>query len=245
MGQEAFYSSIASYYEHIFPLNNQQIRFIQSEFSSLEEFTFMDIGCSTGQVAGALCQLGGLGIGIDLNEDMIKRAVAENGSVDLSFKTMDMMTITSHFPNHYFDALICFGNTLVHLESVTQIRNFFQQCSQLLKPNGKLLFQILNYQHILSKQITSLPLIENDFVRFERNYRLPDPNQPKIDFITRLEVKQENVVLENSAKLIPVQKNELEKLLLLAGFSKLIFYSGFDRKPFGEDLLPLVVVAQI
>jgi len=245
MGQEAFYSSIASCYEHIFPLSSQQIGFIQSEFDSLEELYFLDIGCSTGQLAGRLCRLGALGVGIDLNPDMIKRAEGLYASIDLSFKVMDMLTIEANFPGHYFDALICFGNTLVHLNSVTQIRNFLQQCSKLLKSGGKLLLQLLNYQYILSAKITDLPLIENDFVRFDRNYELPAPNQPRIGFRTRLEVKKENRLFENFTQLIPIQKNELEKLLLLAGFSMLQFYGGFDKRPFGAKDLPLVVVAQV
>ncbi|RKD87917.1 class I SAM-dependent methyltransferase [Mangrovibacterium diazotrophicum] len=244
MGQEAFYNSIASYYEYIFPLSNQQVGFVQSEFDSLEEFFFLDVGCSTGQLANRLCQLGALGIGIDLNSSMIERARESHQAADLSFKVMDMMNINSNFTPGYFDALICFGNTLVHLDSVTQIRNFFQQSFQLLKPGGKLLFQILNYQYILGNKIEELPLIDNQYVRFERSYELPTPNQPKVNFKTKLFVKSENLVFENSAPLIPVQKNELEKLLLLAGFPKLHFYGGFDKKPCG-DHLPLVVVAEV
>ena len=245
MGQEAFYNSIVSYYEEIFPLSNQQLDFVRSEFDSLEEFFFLDIGCSTGQLANRLCQLGALGIGIDLNEAMIRCAQERHQDVDLSFKVMDMMTISSHFTPRYFDALLCFGNTLVHLDSVTQIWNFFQQCFQLLKPTGKLVFQILNYQYILGSKIVDLPLIDNEHVRFERSYDLPHPNQPKVNFRTKLVVKSEDLVLENSTPLIPIQKNELEKLLLLTGFSKLQFYGGFDKRPVGIDDLSLVVVAEI
>ena len=245
MGQEAFYNSIASYYEYIFPLSNQQLGFVQSEFDSFEEFFFLDIGCSTGQLANRLCQLGALGIGIDLNEAMIQRAQEMHQAADLSFKVMDMMTIGSHFAPRYFDALFCFGNTLVHLDSVTQVRNFFQQCFQLLKPGGKLLVQLLNYQFILGSKIVDLPLIDNEYVRFERSYQLPSPSRPKVNFKTKLVVKSEDLIVENSTLLIPVQKNELEKLLLLTGFSKLQFYGGFDKKPFGQDDLPLIVVAEV
>ncbi|WP_372775914.1 class I SAM-dependent methyltransferase [Mangrovibacterium sp.] len=243
MGQEKFYSSIASYYEHIFPLNKQQVGFIQSEFESLEDVSFIDIGCSIGQLANELCKHGALGVAIDLNPDMIRRAVEMYGSAFLSFREMDMLTLQSYFAPQYFDAVICFGNTLVHLDSIAQVSSFFRQCFDSLKPGGKFLGQILNYRYVLDNRVTSLAIIENEFVRFDRHYRLPDKDSPKIDFRTRLTVKSSGLELDNSTNLIPLQKNELEKLLLLSGFSSVHFYDGFNKTPYTGRGLPLVFAA--
>jgi 2-polyprenyl-3-methyl-5-hydroxy-6-metoxy-1,4-benzoquinol methylase len=244
VGQQQFYSSIANVYEYIFPVKSEQIELVKSEFGSVEEFIFLDAGCSTGQLAGSLCQSGALGIGVDLNPDMIRRANENYRSVDLVFKEMDMLRLKSGFPAEYFDAVICFGNTLVHLESITQIRDFLQQGVHLLKTNGVLFLQILNYSHILSRKIQELSLIDNDKIRFERFYQLPSSNHPKINFMTKLTVKSEGAIVENTTNLIPIQKNELERILQLVGFSEIRFYSNFEKKPYTENQLQLVVVAR-
>ncbi|WP_423128842.1 class I SAM-dependent methyltransferase [Gaoshiqia sp. Z1-71] len=243
MDQDRFYSSITNYYEQIFPLNKQQLEFVMSEFSSLEDFYFLDAGCSTGQLANELSRHGALGCGIDLNGEMIKRAMNLFASPGLSFRKLNMLHLDRSFPPRYFDAVICFGNTLVHLDSVTQIKNFFKQAVCILKPGGKLLLQQLNYDQILEQQLTELPLIENEQIRFERHYVLPKGGQSKIEFHTRLTIKDSGESLENSVALLPVKKNELEKLLILAGFKQVRFYANFAKAPYTGDHLPLVMVA--
>ncbi len=244
MGQQQFYSSIANFYEFIFPLKSQQVELVKSELESRGEFFFLDVGCSTGQLANSLCQSGALGLGIDLNSDMIRRANENYRAADLAFREMDMLRLKFNFPEKYFDAVICFGNTLVHLDSITQIRDFLQQCAHLLKNDGILFLQILNYHYILSQKVDELPLIDNDQIRFERYYQLPSANNPKINFITKLIIKSEGSVLENTTRLIPVKKDELERMLQVVGFSDVQFFSNFGKKAYSANELPLIVVAR-
>ncbi|MFV0376952.1 MAG: class I SAM-dependent methyltransferase [Mangrovibacterium sp.] len=244
MDQQQFYTSIANYYEHIFPLNIAQPAFVKVEVGELDDRHFLDVGCSTGQLAHALTSKGALGIGIDLNGDMIRRANEQYTSPALNFRLMDMLTIGENFPPAYFDFVCCFGNTLVHLDSVTRVSDFFKQCAGVLKPEGKLLFQILNYQHIIASNIEELPLIENDVIRFERYYRLPGSRHSTIEFRTLLTIKKTGQQLANSTFLLPLRKNDLEPLLLAAGFREIAFYENFKSAPLTGTQLPLVVSAQ-
>lgn len=244
MDQDRFYSSVSGYYDEIFPLNPKQIGFIVEELGSLEERYFLDVGCSTGKLANGLCQLGALGVGIDLNEDMIRQAKASHSSASLNFRKMNMLHLNNAFPLRYFDTVICFGNTLVHLNSYAEVKVFLSNVSGLLKSGGKLLLQILNYDYILDKQITELPVIENKHIHFTRQYTLPDAGEQTIAFRTRLAVKSSGDYLENSTPLLPVRKKELERMLYTAGFKQLRFYAGFEREAYSGDHLPLVVVAE-
>lgn len=245
MDQQQFYTSIANWYELIFPLNIAQLDFVKAEIGDLNDRHFLDVGCSIGQLASVLAGEGALGIGIDLNSGMIRRAAAQYASPCLSFRMMDMLAVGLHFSPGYFDFICCFGNTLVHLDSVTRVRDFFKQCAVALKPGGKLLFQILNYQNIIAKRIEELPLIENESVRFERYYVLPDSHQAKIEFRTVLTIQATGQRLANSAVLLPLRKNDMEPLLLAAGFTSVHFYENFKREPFTGLQLPLVVSAQL
>ncbi len=244
MDEDRFYSSIAEYYEYIFPLNEQQVGFVVSEVDLANEFYFLDAGCATGQLANALSKRGALGIGIDLNDEMISRAVAMYTSASLSFRNLDMLRIADSFPEGWFDTVICFGNTLVHLDSIVQVRDFLKQSALVLKPDGKLLLQLLNYDYILDRQLTELPLIENDHIRFVREYVLPGTGHAKMTFKTSLTIKETGESLQNRVKLLPIRQKELEKLLYLVGFKQVSFYADFARSPALGDHLPLVVVAE-
>ena len=245
MDQDRFYSSIALHYEHIFPLNPKQVEFVKSEFDSLNGIYFLDAGCSTGQLAHALSEHGAIGVGIDLNDDMIKKASNNFKSSAIDFREMNMLHLKKSFPNQHFDAVICFGNTLVHLDSLPEINNFFRQTASVLKPGGKLLFQVLNYNYILDERITELPPIDNTQIRFERHYQLPEKEETKVKFNTKLTIKATGESIQNSTLLLPVRKVELEKELAIAGFNQIRFYSNFAKAPYGEDHLPLVVVASL
>ena len=122
-----------------------------------------------------------------------------------------MLHINRAFPDNYFDTVICFGNTLVHLDSNTEIRTFLNHTARLLKPGGKLLLQILNYDYILDKKISELPLIETSRLHFTRHYILPNGGQQKIEFKTILTDKFSSEIVENNVPLLPIRKKELER----------------------------------
>lgn len=244
MDQNKFYSSVAGYFDEIFPLNPLQVDFITAELGSLDELYFLEAGCSTGKLANELCRLGALGVGIDLNEDLIREAREKFSSASLNFRKMNMLHIDRAFPDSYLDTVICFGNTLVHLDSNTEVRTFLNYTANLLKSGGKLFLQILNYDHILDKQITELPLIETSRVHFTRQYILPNTGQQKIEFRTILTNKSTGETQENKVPLLPIRKKELERILLMAGFKQLHFYASFERAPYTGDHLPLIVVAE-
>ncbi|MGV8096862.1 MAG: class I SAM-dependent methyltransferase [Mangrovibacterium sp.] len=243
MDQNTFYSSVTGYFDEIFPLNPLQLEFIKAELGSLDELYFLDVGCSTGKLADELCRQGALGVGIDLNEDMIREAKEKYSSVSLNFRKMDMLQIDRAFPDRYFDTVICFGNTLVHLDSLFEVRKFLSHTAKLLKPGGKLLMQILNYDYILDRQISELPLIETGRIQFIRHYTLPNAGQQKIEFRTILTDKYSQEILENRIPLLPIRKKELEKNLIMGGFKQICFYANFAREPYTGDHLPLIVVA--
>ena len=109
----------------------------------------------------------------------------------------------------------------------------------LLKPTGKLLFQIINYDRIINQNIPGLPTIENAYVRFERNYK-HDYKRNKIQFTTHLKVKESNQEVENMIELHPMKKSEIEGLLETAGFREWVFYGSFRRDDFTSGSQPLV-----
>lgn len=235
-----FYTSIAPYYQHIFPFNPQQIEFLKSVLP-YNGARVLDVGCATGELTFALTHFGFPTWAFDYDAQMIKIA-QKNKAEDAMFpvfEQLDMLAIAERYPESYFDTVICFGNTLVHLQSFTEIQKFIESAYQVLFSEGKLTIQILNYQNIINNQISELPLIDNENVRFERKYVFTEGSD-LIDFNTKLTAKATGQEIVNSTKLLAIQKDKLQGLLLQAGFTSVEFYGSFKAEPLTESSLPLI-----
>lgn len=241
--QNEFYSSISNYYSEIFPYKPAQLEFVQNQVGQLKGAKILDIGCATGELSSRLAEQGAEVTGIDLNPDLITQAKNSKKHSGLLFQIGDMLKLTDDFPPNSFDAVLCFGNTLVHLLSAENILKMAQGVYQILKPEGKFLLQILNYDYILDKQVTKLPLIETENIRFVRNYNFEE-SSPVITFQTELVLKKENRSVKNETPLLALRHEKLKRLLGQAGFKNTDFFASFKKESFGGEHLPLVVYAE-
>ena len=242
--QQHFYSSIAHYYDQIFPLNLNKVSFVESHFEELGGKSLLDVGCSTGEVANALAEKGGKVYGIDLNSEMIAIAKGRFPSFNLKFLEASMLNLDEDFGDLKFDGIYCFGNTLVHLNSLSEIGSFLSTARRHLNVGGKLMIQILNYDYILDNEITDLPLVDTDTIGFIRRYDLPSKPGEKLVFNTELIIKETRDSHFHASYLLPLRKSEIEILLQINGFGKAKFYSSFDKRPFGGNYLPMVFVTE-
>jgi 2-polyprenyl-3-methyl-5-hydroxy-6-metoxy-1,4-benzoquinol methylase len=239
-----FYTSIANYYQHIFPFNQAQIEFLRNVLP-YNGARVLDVGCATGELSLALTHFGFPTWGFDYDPRMIEIAqnTKEEDAMFPVFEQLDMRMINERFPKSYFNTIICFGNTLVHLQNDDDILKFVGAAHKTLAPEGKLTIQILNYEHILKNQVKSLPLIDNEYIRFERNYRITEGSH-LIDFDTTLTVKSNNEEITNSVKLYALTKTKLQELLKKSGFTEFEYFGNFKSEPLLETSLPLIVVCK-
>jgi 2-polyprenyl-3-methyl-5-hydroxy-6-metoxy-1,4-benzoquinol methylase len=208
--QNEFYSSISSHYSEIFPYKPAQLQFVKKQPGQIKGAKILDIGCATGELSYHLAEQGAEVTGIDLNPDLIAQAKKSKKHSGLHFQVGDMLKLTTDFPPESFDAALCFGNTLVHLLSIERIREMLEGTNRILKPDGKFLLQILNYDYILDEQVTELPLIETDNIRFVRNYHFEKDN-PVVTFQTELILKKEGKSVRNETSLLALRSEELKK----------------------------------
>jgi glycine/sarcosine N-methyltransferase len=136
--QNRFYTSNSKYYAEICPYQSKQLQFIKNRVGDLTGNHILDIGCATGELSFQIANAGSKVIGIDLNEDLLSQAIGCSGysarwSDQLSadslkresefvppnpkFQTGNMLDLETDFQSSQFDAVLCFGNTLVHLQT--------------------------------------------------------------------------------------------------------------------------------
>lgn len=240
----AFYQSIADHYDDIFPLNPAQVNFVLERLDS-GNMKILDVGCGTGNLCIALTSHFKHITGIDPDNSMLEKAKLKAGELqNISWHPHGMLELERQYGENSIDAVLCFGNTLVHLASEIEIAEFLRQAKHVLKPGGKLMIQVINYDRILGQEIKGLPTIENDRIQFVRNYHWDTDGEP-VNFETILTIKSTGQAIRNSIPLYPLRKQKLEGLLINAGFRNIQFYGNFKREPFHPDSIPLVITADL
>jgi len=230
-----FYTNISKNYDYIFPLNKAQVKFVES-FTSESSSNLLDIGCGTGNLSIELSKTINNITAIDLDKKMLDVAISKNKKID--FRVLNMLEIDNYFKPNTFDNVCCFGNTMVHLSNIEEIKTLLTKIKLVLKSGGTFLFQVINYNNVLDNNLIGLPTIENENAKFERIYTLD--NDKRINFRTILTDKIFNNKIESNIKLFPIRKEELHELLLETGFLDIEFYSSFNKLEYSKNSLPLV-----
>lgn len=234
-----FYTEIAKYYDYIFPIDKAKIDFIR-EIVGNPPKDILDVACGSGGYSKTLSDVGYNITAVDLNKKMVKKLKDKDRDIDVL--VLNMLEIGELHKE--FDLIFCIGNSLVHLDDDEEIFRFLQDCRNCLKPGGKLLIQIVNYDRVLAKEVKTLPSIVNkeiDLV-FERYYNyLSDKH--KIDFKTILRVDKKKI--ENHVFLYPIKSKELVDLFKKTGFTDFNAYGNFNKDKYNPLMsFPLVIVGE-
>ncbi len=238
-----FYDSIATYYELIFPASPAQAQFVRAQASPGSRV--LDVACGTGALARSLARAGYDLTGYDLDRTMITRAVelAREEGLEIAYSVWDMRLLPE--PPQPFDALLCVGNSLVHLTDDHEMEMALAGFHRQLRAGGKLIIQIINYDRILDQKVPGLPTItdEANGLTFERYY--DQRNDGLIDFRTSLSVSVGGgcEVIRNTIQLKPLRKLALTEVLSRAGFLVDAVFGGFNGKLWEPDAYATVVVA--
>lgn len=237
-----FYQALAAVYEDVFPLSPVQRQFVLQHLPAAPAVV-TDLGCATGALVRALAAAGYLVTGVDLDSQMI--ALAEQAAVHAelpgraSFVQADMLQyLTEQKPG---DALLCLGNTLVHLSTPADVADLLRRCQAALRPGGQLLLQIVNYDRVLGQQLRELPpLLGKLGNQLSRHYR-PRPDG-RLDFLTTLNLASGDCI-DSSVALLPLLRQQLQALLTAAGFGRVDFYGSYQGEPWTPATFHTIAVA--
>ncbi len=226
----SFYQTISPYYAGLFPVDAVEIAFLSSRLAGVKRL--LDIGCGVGNKTICFSSFIEEIVAFDGDEAMIEKARADYSRPQIRYDCLDMRSMGSSLAGPGFDAALCLGNTLVHLDGPGAIRFFLESLHELLRPDGLFILQILNYDRILDRNITALPPLESEQAVFSRSYHRAGD---LIHFVTRLTVKADGQAFDNDVPLYPLRKAELEQLLAQTGFAPPLFHGDSHGGPYSAD----------
>lgn len=242
-----FYDEISKYYDYIFPVGQQQIKFI-SESAGIPPRAILDVACGSGGYSIELAKKGYNVAAVDLEEKMVEMAKqkAESSGAEIRAFACDMRELAQKIKER-FDCIFCIGNSIVHIGSAEEITKALSQMNGLLEDDGSLVLQIINYDRILKYGINELPSIRNNEIglEFVRKYEY---NRARniINFNTTLTVAAGNRKEEfiNTVELLPLASSDMRNALEEAGFGNIEFYGDFSGAEYNVDSYMLVVRAR-
>ncbi len=228
-----FYEQISKYYDYIFPIGAEQIRFIK-EVAGTPPKAVLDIACGTGGYSLELTKQGYEVTATDLDAEMVHqlKIKAEDTKQNIKSIQANMLDLESKISNK-FDLVFCIGNSIVHLQNLFQIRSFICSAKNLLNNDGSLILQIINFDRVLQKDIKSLPTISDERIAlsFERNYCY-SKQENTIYFKTRLSV--DGKTFENEIPLFPLLEEDLTQAVTDAGFKQVKLFGDFAGNDFDK-----------
>jgi ubiquinone/menaquinone biosynthesis C-methylase UbiE len=239
----SLYTSIAEYYDYIFSVNKRQVDFIKSVAEHTASNNMLDIACGTGELLLKLSNNFKHLIGVDLDEDMLK--IAEDRAItNTIFIQHNMLNLDRRLVNCKFDLITCLGNSVVHLDNKQEIANCFKTIYKLLNINARFIVQIINYERIEKCNIDALASIENDRIKFVRDYENNKEDNSKIVFSTKLTIKQSGKLVTNKTNLYKLMPDSLIKILETTGFCIEGIYANYDGSKFDSlNSERLIVIA--
>lgn len=241
-----FYEEIGKYYDYIFPIGESQLSFIEDTLKG-RGINVLDVACGSGGYSVELAKKGFKITSVDVEKEMINKLKekAERENLDIKAYQADMRSL-AHTVDREFDAVFCIGNSIVHLDNRDEIWDVLKQMHGLLKQNGALVLQIINYDRIIKFGISELPPIinEKENLEFVRKYNYVKEDNI-IEFNTSLILKDGDrpKVYNNSIKLFPILRDELDTALRKAGFDEIYTFGDFNYSPYNEDSYMLVIKA--
>jgi len=205
--------------------------------------TVADLGCGSGLDSLALASLGLKVTAFDASAKMI-RAAKQNGdklNLKISFHRKAINDIPAKFTNR-FNCVVSFGNTFANLNQL-ELKAALKKASQLLRPNGLLVFQLLNYARIEKKKEAVIGFTEKEdnlIIRF--NEFLKD--NISFHFLT-INKKSLSSSIHYTTKIYPHKQKFISNLLMQNNFLHRKYYGNLLLEKFNSATSKdLIVIAK-
>ncbi len=202
----------------------------------------VDLGCGTGSDSISLGLNGIRVTGFDISKKMIERAKinAKKFNLDLKFYRYSIEKIPAKF-NSEFDVAVSLGNSLALVEK-SKIKKSIEKIFKILKNDGILILQILNYTAIKKADSRIVNITQNPpnvYVRFYDLFTMP------LNFnILRFNRDNTKDYELLTTKLYPYDKDYMTTILKKTGFKNIKVYSSLNKDKFDKNKSKdLIIVA--
>jgi len=241
-----FYNAFAEQYNSMIDFENALPRRINliSGFVEKHYDTAADLGCGSGIDSISISNIGLRVVAYDPSSEMLNLArekAIETNTGNIKFSEFPISEIPEEYYNK-FDFITSLGNTISNISNEdisSSINNIFR----LLKGNGRVIIQIVNYNRLIAKEERILNIAskgDKTYIRFY-DYFEDHINFNILSFTTELPENRSLI----TTKVYHHKSELLKKLFKAAGFTSINIYGDLNKSQF--DVVTskdIVVVAE-
>lgn len=243
-----FYDSLSADYDLMTGFEKRFIQerpFFRMFVDKYQIASALDAGCGTGFHSLLLAQMGVAVTAVDISQKMLEKVNEHARELSLSVTTLraDFQELSAAM-GAQVDAVFSLGNSLAHLHTSGELLAALRNFNAVLKPNGMLFLQTLNYDRIMEAKEKIQNTKEIGSKTFVRSY---DYTNDGIVFHIKATDRSSAVEREKdiSVPLRPLKSKELVDVLAKAGFADVRLYGGVSLQEFHpEESKDLVVLAR-
>lgn len=224
----SLYSEFSEYYEETFPLREEVYSFLKAHLQG-RDGKILDLGCGPGHYCGRFQADGYDAFGIDLDEEMI--GAARKKYPEARFLCMNMSGVDTL--NEKFHTIYSIGNVLAHV-SLDELHSLLPEIRKLLYPHGYWIFQVVNWDSILTRQHYIFPVksLAEGKITFHREYE----NVSEKHVLFRSCMKSgDALIFDEQTTLYPLRSSEYLKLHQKAGFQTVGIYANFKKSRYKKE----------
>lgn len=241
-----YYSNIIEYYDELYPQHESQISFILDQAKGMPcPVKVLRVGCATATLEHALARHGLDVTGIDVTREMIEIAQRrkKEPASNIRFLQLSSIEMGRFLKADFYDFICCLDDKITFIRDKILMRKFFYDCKQLLRTNGSLVINTLNYDYFFGKSVIDLPPKKSIRATLFRQLRQDENGTVTAYFdLETGNGKKEHVL--NGAEIFPLSQNEIVLFAKEAGFTDLRFFSDFSCSPLTPDSCDLVCIIQ-
>jgi len=253
------YDKLASIYDYFVNWESRlayELPFLEHQLRTLgqdsSQIRVMDTACGTGHHAIALAKLGFQVSGSDLFPEMVSLADANAKAAgeQVSFRTAGFGRISDTFDQPgEFDAVLCLGNSLPHVDSNQDLKKTLRDFKDLLRSGGIFILQMRNFDLVMGEKKRWMePQSVKDgatewlFLRF---YDFEDDGKIQFTILSlQRKVNSPWQTQLTSTHLLPIHSEQLKTELGALGFRDIQLFGNLAAKPYNaESSGDLVLVA--
>lgn len=237
-----FYNSLSADYDSMINFDSSLLKRKEAlkNFILPGDDSAADLGCGSGLDSIALSQLGLNVSGFDISEEMIKAAIgnAARYKADAKFLPFPMNRVPKLY-NNKFSFAVSLGNSMANIEKKKLIPSLARMHS-ILKPEGHILIQILNYDRILASKERIVGITQKENSTFIRFYDF----EKEKTFFNILKIEKADKVEHTliTTEIFPYKSAALIKLVKDTGFKKIQKYGGLNRSDYIAGQSPDLVI---
>ncbi len=238
------FENIAEYYDELYPVSDELKKFYKEETKTfVRPVKHLSIGCGTGTFEHYLAKNDTDVTGLETVFPLIESANRKRRTqlMSLRFFQMSSLEMCRFLGKSFYDVISIPNGRVVFTYDQTLMAKFFYDCKQLLRPRGKLILELPNFEKFLPKEGCELPVKESIRARLFSKIEV-DPDGRNFLYQEIENGNGKRFVVTKDAQILPLTKDKIETFAKDAGFKKLSFYGDYSHKDFTKDSDSLVVV---